>query len=173
MRGRAGDLPGAPTRSLRDHPPHEGEGEAMRRLVLGAARGWLGTPYRHQASVKGEGADCLGLVRGVWREVAGEEPETPPPYRADWAEVGGEETLLHAARRWLVEIRPEAARPGDVLLFRMSAGCPAKHCAILSDDGGPEPRMIHAYWGRSVVESWMGPWWRRKLVAAFRWPQEM
>ncbi len=145
----------------------------MRRLVLGAARGWLGTPYRHQASVKGEGADCLGLVRGVWREVAGEEPEAPPPYRADWAEVGGEETLLHAARRWLVEIRPEAARSGDVLLFRMSAGCPAKHCAILSDDGGPEPRMIHAYWGRSVVESWMGPWWRRRLVAAFRWPQEM
>lgn len=24
--------------------------------------------------------------------------------------------------------------------------------------------MIHAYWGRAVVESWMGPWWRRRLV---------
>ena len=40
--------------------------------VVEAARGWLGTPYRHQVSLKGEGADCLGLVRGVWREVAGE-----------------------------------------------------------------------------------------------------
>ena len=38
-----------------------------------AARAWLGTPYRHQASVKGVGADCLGLVRGLWREVAGAE----------------------------------------------------------------------------------------------------
>jgi len=152
------------------HPPHEGEGEAWRRRVLVAARGWLGTPYRHQASVKGEGADCLGLVRGVWREVVGEEPEAPPAYRADWAETGGEETLLHAARRRLVEVPLAMARAGDVLLFRMSAGCPVKHCAILSSDDGPEWKMIHAYWGRAVVESWMGPWWRRRLVAAFRWP---
>jgi NlpC/P60 family putative phage cell wall peptidase len=32
------------------------------------ARGWIGTPYRHQASLKGVGCDCLGLLRGVWRE---------------------------------------------------------------------------------------------------------
>ncbi len=159
-----------PTRSLRDHPPHEGEGEAWRGRVVAAARGWLGTPYRHQASVRGEGADCLGLVRGVWREVVGGEPEAPPPYRPDWAEVGGEETLWAAARRRLVEIAPEQAGLGDVLLFRMAAGCPAKHCAVLSAVEGPERRMIHAYWGRSVVESWMGAWWRRRLVAAFRWP---
>lgn len=159
-----------PTRSLCDQPPHEGEGEAGRALIVAAARGWLGTPYRHQASVKGEGADCLGLVRGVWRAVVGEEPEAPPPYRPDWAEVGGEEALWAAARRRLVEIAPEQAGLGDVLLFRMAAGCPAKHCAVLSAVEGPERRMIHAYWGRSVVESWMGAWWRRRLVAAFRWP---
>ncbi len=54
----------------------------MSAAVVAAARNWLGTPYRHQASVKGVGADCLGLVRGVWREVAGEEPETVPAYSA-------------------------------------------------------------------------------------------
>jgi len=138
--------------------------------VVAAARGWLGTPYRHQASVRGQGADCLGLVRGVWREVVGDEPETLPAYRPDWAEVGGEETLLGAARRWLVEIPVERAGLGDVLLFRMASGSPVKHCAILSEVGGPEPRVIHAYWGRAVVESWIGPWWRRRLVAAFGWP---
>jgi hypothetical protein len=70
--GRLGRLV-LPTRSsLRcDHPPRDGEGEARRVGVVAAARGWLGTPYRHQASVRGEGADCLGLVRGVWREVVG------------------------------------------------------------------------------------------------------
>lgn len=135
------------------------------------AREWLGTPYRHQGSGKGVGADCLGLVRGVWRELVGEEPEATPPYRPDWAEVGGEETLLEAARRWLVEIPPHEAGVGDVLLFRMSAGAPVKHCAILSDMDGPEPRMIHAYWGRAVVESWMGVWWKRRLAAAFAWPE--
>lgn len=142
----------------------------MRAAVVAAARRWLGTPYRHQASVRGEGADCLGLVRGVWRELVGHEPEAPPPYAPDWAEVGGEETLLAAARRWLAEIPVGAARAGDVVLFRMEPGCPAKHCAILSDTAGAESRMIHAYWGRTVVESWMGLWWRRRLVAAFAWP---
>ena len=147
-------------------PPHDGEGDR----IVAVARSWLGTPYRHQASVKGEGADCLGLVRGVWREVAGEEPEAVPAYSSDWAEVGGEERLLCAAQRWLVEIPVEAARPGDVLLFRMAPGAAVKHCAILSDTSGPERRMIHAYWARVVIESWVGPWWKRRLAAAFRWP---
>lgn len=139
---------------------------------VAAAREWLGTPYRHQASVKGEGADCLGLVRGVWRATQGAEPEEMPAYQPDWAEVGGEETPLEAARRWLVEKPVEEMRPGDVLLFRMAEEAPAKHCAILSSVEGPEPRMIHAYWGRAVVESWMGPWWLRRLTAVFAWPSE-
>ena len=137
-----------------------------------AARGWLGTPYRHQASVKGQGADCLGLVRGVWREVVGQEPEAVPPYSPDWAEVGGRETLLEAAERWLVPVPVDAMAVGDVVLFRMSEGCAVKHCAIVSDLSEPEPRMIHAYWGRAVVESWMGPWWMRRRVAVFRFPVE-
>src|SRR5690606_21818990 len=91
----------------------------------------------------------------------------------DWAEAGGEETLWAAARRWLHELPPGLAAPGDVLLFRMSPGRPAKHCAILSAHGeAGEGRMIHAYWGRAVVESWMGEWWRRRLVAAFAWPEQ-
>lgn len=141
----------------------------MRAQIVAAARDWIGTPYRHQASVKGEGADCLGLVRGLWRELLGEEPETAPAYASDWAEAGGQEALWAAARRWLVEIPVSQAKAGDVLLFRMASGAPAKHCAILSDAAG-EGRMIHAYWGRSVVESWMGRWWRARLVAAFAWP---
>ena len=167
---RAGRL-ALPTRSrLRlDHPPPQGEGE-VGALVVASARSWLGTPYRHQASVRGVGADCLGLVRGVWREVAGEEPEVLPAYSADWAEVGGRETLLEAAGRWMRPVAVDQMRAGDVLLFRMSPGAAVKHCAILSDVGGPEPRMIHAYWGRAVVESWMGVWWRRRLVAVFRFP---
>ncbi|RZJ01500.1 MAG: peptidase P60 [Brevundimonas sp.] len=143
----------------------------MTGRVVEEARRWLGTPYRHQASLLGVGADCLGLVRGVWRAVVGAEPEAPPPYAPDWAEAGGEESLLEAARRWLVEIPLEWVSVGDVALFRMSPNCPVKHCAIVSSLEG-EGRMIHAYWGRAVVESWIGGWWRRRLVAAFRWPVE-
>lgn len=146
----------------------------MTALIAERARGWLGTPYRHQASLKGEGADCLGLVRGLWREAIGPEPEPPPPYSADWAETGGEEVLLAALKRWMVEISPEAAAVGDILVFRMAIGAPARHCGVLSQGGlkrdADEARMIHAYWGRAVVESWLGSWWRARVAAAFAWP---
>ncbi len=134
-----------------------------------AARRWIGTPYRHQASLRGVGCDCLGLVRGVWREVVGEEPETAPAYGPDWAEVGGRETLLEAAERWMTPIPPDVAECGDVLMFRMSEEARVKHCAVLASGGAT---MIHAYWGRAVVESWLGPWWRRRLAAAFRFPEQ-
>lgn len=146
----------------------------LQQAVLAEARAWLGTSYRHQASLKGVACDCLGLVRGIWRDVIGPEPEAPPAYRADWAECGDEETLLAAARRHLVEIDPACARPGDVLMFRMTPEALVKHCAILSalpNATEPQRRMIHAYWGRACVESWIGPWWSRRLSHAFSFPE--
>lgn len=134
--------------------------------AVSLARDWIGTPYRHQASLKQVGTDCLGLIRGVWRELYGQEPERPPPYTPDWAERLGEDTLMHAALRHLFEKAVSEARPGDVLLFRMGLGCPAKHAAILS---GPDT-IIHAYWSRSVCETRLVPWWRRRIAGAFSFP---
>ena len=37
-----------------------------RETIVRCARGWLGTPYHHQASMKSVGCDCLGLIRGLW-----------------------------------------------------------------------------------------------------------
>lgn len=138
-----------------------------RAKIVASAREWLGTPYQHQASLKGVGTDCLGLVRGIWREQIGREPEAVPPYSANWAEISGEETLLEAARRWLVEISVGDAGLGDVLVFRMTQGALAKHCAIQS---APD-RIIHAYWGHAVVETRLVRWWARRAVAAFRFPE--
>src|SRR6478752_1062671 len=61
--------------------------------ALQEARLWLNTPYQHQASLRGVGCDCLGLVRGVWRALVGKEPERAPPYAPDWAEATGNESL--------------------------------------------------------------------------------
>jgi len=137
-----------------------------RHAILAEAADWIGTPYRHQASAKGAGADCLGLVRGVWRALYGAEPETPPPYTPDWAEREGAETLLEAARRHMREIALPEAAPGDVLLFRMDTQSPVKHAAILDQ----HDRIIHAYWGRAVVRSRFAPWWRARCAAAFAFP---
>ena len=66
---------------------------------------------------------------------------------------------------------------GDVLGFRMAAGARVKHLAIVSAPplstsaaGGEGGRLIHAYWGRAVVESWLQPWWLRRAAGAWRFP---
>lgn len=139
--------------------------------ALAAAQAWLGTPYLHQASVRGLGCDCLGLLRGVWRDLYGEETEAIPAYRPDWAETAKDEPLLRGLHRWLDPLPLAEARPGDVVLFRISPGACVKHCAVLSA-AGAQMRMIHAYWGHGVTESWMGRWWRSRLAAAFAWPDD-
>ena len=134
--------------------------------VVAAARGWIGTPYLHQASLRGAGTDCLGLLRGVWREVQGAEPEAVPPYTRDWSEPSGEEALWSAALRHLEPGRGEA---GEVLLFRMRAGSVAKHVGIAARVG-PAPTFVHAYSGHAVVESALSRPWAHRVVARFAFP---
>lgn len=146
--------------------------------IAETARGWLGTPYVHQASRRGAGCDCLGLVRGIWRELEGAEPAALPPYTMDWSEPQGEERLLEAARTHLSPKLLQDAALGDVLLFRMRAGSVAKHLGIQSwlgsghEGGGVPPRFIHAYAGRGVVECALSTPWQRRIVARFAFPQE-
>lgn len=130
------------------------------------ARTWIGTPYHHQASVKGVGTDCLGLIRGIWLELYGAESEAPPAYSRDWGEANGEETLLAAARRHLIEVPRAEAKPGDVLVFRIRAGSVAKHAALRASPAS----MIHAMEGYLVSEIMLTPWWQRRLVAVFSFP---
>lgn len=137
-----------------------------REQILSIAQDWIDTPYQHQASVKGAGCDCLGLIRGIWREIYGAEPLEVPPYTPDWAEALGQETLLGAARSCLTPIPTSTAQPGDILLFRMSPNAPCKHIAVMS---APD-RITHAYWGRAVVESYLVPYWTRRHVFSFSFP---
>jgi NlpC/P60 family putative phage cell wall peptidase len=137
--------------------------------IVVAARTWLGTPYRHQASLKHVGCDCLGLVRGVWRDVKGDEPETPPSYSPDWAEAGGSESLADAATRHLQKIETHDIKAGDILLFRWKPHLPAKHAGIATGDNA----MIHAQDGAVVSEISLSSWWRRHLAFVFRFRTEM
>lgn len=137
-----------------------------RAAIVAETRAWIGTPYRHQASLKGVGCDCLGLVRGVWRALYGAEPEAAPPYAPDWAEAAAGEPLAEAAWRHLAPVARDAFGAGDVLLFRWRAGLAAKHAAIAT---APD-RMVHAHDGAAVAEVALTPWWRRRLAYAFRFP---
>lgn len=135
--------------------------------IIEAAQAWIGTPYHHQASRRGVGADCLGLVRGVYKDVLGYDPERPPAYSRDWGEANGCETLIEAARRHLIEIDVSNALPGDILIFRLRAELVAKHVGLKVSPNS----MIHAVEGMSAAEVALTPWWRRRIAAAFAFPR--
>jgi len=134
--------------------------------IIRTAKSWIGTPYKHQASVKGVGTDCLGLIRGVWRAHYGDEPMKIPPYTMDWGERSRGETLLRAARQALTPVALKDARPGDVMLFRMQPTGPCKHAAIMSSG----TNFIHAYSGQAVTESFLVPYWQRRWAYSFAFP---
>lgn len=160
--------------------------------VLAIAGTWIGTPYRHQGSTKGVGCDCLGLVRGIWRELYGAEPEAVPAYAPDWAERAGEERLLGAAARHFRAVGSFAeSRPGDLVLFRFRPHLAAKHAGILArlpeeycgtdgnagrDQSGTvliPDAFIHAYEQSAVMPSALVPGWRRRIAGIYRFPERI
>jgi len=144
-------------------------GLANAKAIVTEARSWVGTPYRHQASTKGQGCDCLGLVRGIWRNTIGAEPTTAPSYSSDWGEVGDEETILNAAEDYFIPIKLENVMPGHLIVFRWKPMAIAKHLGIVTTD----QHFIHAYDRTGVVETTLGPFWRKRIVAAFRFPENI
>ena len=135
--------------------------------VVAVARGWLGTPYHDQASLRRVSCDCLGLARGVWREVVGAESCPIPPYSRDWGETGSHEVLAEGAGHMMPEIALADIGPGALILFRMTPRAIAKHVGILT---GPDS-FIHSYERLGVVEEGLTPTWRRRIAFAFLFPE--
>jgi len=140
-------------------------------LIVETARGWIGTPYLHQASLKGKGCDCLGLLTGVWRELGGPQLDIPA-YSMGWGEATGAEVMVERMRPHLTEIAVAAMEPGDVAVFRMRMNCPAKHCGIVAERGGAVT-VIHARARRAVAEEEMGRELTRRIAHVFRVPGDL
>lgn len=144
---------------------------ALTERLIAEARSWCGTPYRHQASCKGAGADCLGLLRGVYAALYGHLPEAAPPYAA-FGMAGEHEVLLDAARRYLLPCaeaqneRQDDIAPGQVLLFRMRHNLPMRHVGIATG----ATHMVHALTGVGVCEVPLTRWWLRHCAARFSFP---
>lgn len=143
---------------------------ALPDQIVAEARAWIGTPYVHQASARGAGTDCLGLIRGIWRRIYGCEPEVVPAYTPDWSEPAGHELLWQRAQAHLSQKPLGRAAPGDMLLFRMREGAVAKHLGV-QGRAGDAPSFIHAYSGHAVVESALSRPWARRIVARFAFPE--
>lgn len=138
--------------------------------IVAAARAWIGTPYRHRASLRGVGADCLGLLRGVWRDVEGPEPVAVAAYTPDWQDTAGRDRLIPGLETYFAPIAAADVRPGDVVVFRIKDRSAPKHIGILARDPAGRDTFIHSYSRCGVVETPLSAPWRRRAAAYFRFP---
>jgi len=136
-----------------------------RTQIRDRALEWVGTPYHHQACLKGVGADCVGLLRGVFIETYGYDPEKPPTYSPAWGESTKDELLLQAAGKYLTPVSGLNWGVSDVLVFRIRNAASAKHCAIVVGDN----KMIHAVSGRAVFVAGINAW-AKQIAGTFSFP---
>ena len=135
-----------------------------RATVVATAREWLGTRWQHQASLKGIGCDCIGLVVGVAHEcgVAEAAAWAVDSRGQGYGRAPDSAMLLSACADYLDPLRPAAARAGDILLMRFAKE--PQHFAFVSLGGN----IIHAYaQARRVVEHRLDALWRSRIVGAY------
>jgi cell wall-associated NlpC family hydrolase len=126
--------------------------------VVRVARGFLGTPFRHQGRMPGRGLDCAGVIVCAARalglsgyDVAGYGRLPSDDAMADHLRAAGCRDIANGS-------------PGDIYLMRFETD--PQHLACITDIG-----VLHAYAeiGR-VVEHRLDAVWRGRIVRAFRLP---
>jgi NlpC/P60 family putative phage cell wall peptidase len=133
--------------------------------IVAEARSWLGTPYHHQAALKGVGCDCIGLLRGVYEAFVA-PLNVDINYSPHWHFHRAEEVLYAHACQYAEEILLESADIGDVLLFGFGTG-PAAHAGIIAS----ADTIIHAYAEiGKVAETRLSDKWLARRRFAFRFP---
>lgn len=140
--------------------------------IVTQARTWLGTPFHHQARLKGKGCDCLGLIVGVVDELGLKDRRGQPLAGYDEVTYSKEPDgayLLLKLMALLDEAPLAQAQPGDLALFTVRNN--PQHLAFLTDYEGMIG-MIHCYaQSRRVVEHRLDDDWKQRLVRVFRWRQ--
>jgi NlpC/P60 family putative phage cell wall peptidase len=144
-----------------------------RAEIVAEARTWIGTPWRHQAHIKGVGCDCGGLVRGVM-VACGLMPADPRawPGAAEfdgYARRPDGQSFVRACDRFLVRIDAAQAVPGDVAVMRF-AGDP-QHVAFLAPYVYGGLALVHSLLAeRRVVEHRLDAVWASRVVAYYSLP---
>ncbi len=117
-------------------PPLD-DNAAIRQAIIKEAKTWIGTPWRHEAEVKGAGVDCGKLVYCVYRDCGLVDPLDVPSYSRQWMLHKNDEEMLRWAGLIGLNAVP-APLPGDVAVWKV--GRTYSHAGIVVD----WPLVIHA-----------------------------
>lgn len=143
------------------------------RIAL-AAKGWVGTPFRWEASLKGVGADCRGVLSGVARECNRPEADEIEARVVGYSRRIDERRLVEGLDRLYDRVAlgdhvpATLLRPGDVLGYRIQRKL--QHLGIYTGDR-VRHMMVHAYSGdpAQVIEAQLGRFWLGRLAGVWRW----
>lgn len=105
--------------------------------IIKEALTWEGTPYHHQAAVKGVGVDCAYFVGKIAEEVGLLKNFHVEPYSIEWHMHNEGEKMLAIIEGFGARL-VEVARPGDILAFKYGRSC--SHLGIMLHDN----KFIHA-----------------------------
>ncbi len=144
------------------------------QAIASEARTWLGTPFHHQATVKGVGTDCAGLLRGVLINTG-----AMPPDLNDWPDAQqylgysrfpDGSKLQAAMHSYFTPVSKDQMQAGDFLLIVWDKD--PQHVGIVAQDAAGRLTIIHAL-GRSngrgaVVEHRIDATTLAKIVGVFR-----
>jgi cell wall-associated NlpC family hydrolase len=137
--------------------------------VVAEARTWLGTPFIHQARLRGVGVDCVGLPIGVARSLGLVAPDfdvTGYPGSPDG------KSLLGLADQHMTRIARADMQSGDVIVIRWEVE--PQHFGMLGDYLHGGLSMIHAMGTRDgrgrVIEHRLDKSMLARFVAAYALP---
>lgn len=136
---------------MRNIDPHGNRAHALRGAIVEEARRWAGTPYHHQARLKGVGVDCAGLIIGVGAAL-GIMPFDEIRFRefANYARQPNPNQMRRALEAHLVEIPEHVAGEGDVMWLEWRVGLPM-HLAICATVADEPEQELSALWGQVVM----------------------
>ncbi len=155
-------------------PPTQSSTDAER--IIAAARTWVGTPYHHQAQLKGVGVDCVGLILGVGKESGFMSPDVDDRFAEfdGYSRVPNPRKMLRGMELFLQPApfawkQPTPPPPGSIGWFQWRSDLPM-HLAVIAETDG-RPTMIHAYsLADAAVEHTIDATWQQRLNSIWVFP---
>jgi NlpC/P60 family putative phage cell wall peptidase len=135
-------------------------------LVAAQARLWLGTPFVWQASQRGVGCDCKGLLWGVARELGFPEAESLYARVADYSPTRPVPSALLKEGFAAIFDPVSEMQPGDILLLKRG-GCVAHIAIVSSDDSAIHAQIDSKAWVKETkLRALLKVW---QLDSVWRW----
>jgi NlpC/P60 family putative phage cell wall peptidase len=138
---------------------------ATPETLVTTAREWLGTPHRHQASIKYVGSDCIGFLAEVALETGLITPQLRAEFPSDYSRQASAGELRRLTSRHLCLVPYDARAPGDIVLMRFAIE--PQHLGMLT---ARDPDYIIHCAEAGVVEHRLDSVWRARIVRVYRFP---